>query len=391
MMIKVTIHLPPEQLMHLPDTAGKRLAQTLPALFAVASSMTFNPYCAVLVLLGMAAPMWADDAPPLLPDAAVSRIKVQPDKAPDCTSLKSIVESITRDCKTNDEKAIAIYNFMQLSHYHRNYPSERGGIPVLKEINTYGWSLCGGLHAEQSALWRELGWEWRFVGWNGHTTVEAKYDDQWHYLDVFLKFYAWKPDSNAPGGRTIASEDDLTRDPQGLILDAFVMDADRGAVYAKDNRFEINRGKANWTAPAFLNCGDTIKGVISGLKTHHRSGSPEGWAGINHATGSYSTDVDLAPGYSLTNTWDAVDDGWYWGNSKIAPHHTCGNKDLRNNSSIGLVLEPYAQHVRDYADGTLLFAPDFGSEALLKSFTATSNVKYANGMLAPKSLTPRRL
>ena len=26
-------------------------------------------------------------------------------------------------------------------------------------------------------MWRELGWGWRFVGWNGHTTVEAKYDD----------------------------------------------------------------------------------------------------------------------------------------------------------------------------------------------------------------------
>ena len=106
----------------------------------------------------------------------VSGIKVLPDKAPDCSSLKAIVESVTRGCKTNDEKAIAIYNFMRLTHYHRAYPSEAGGIPVLKEINCYGWSLCGGLHAEESALWREMGWNWRFVGWPGHTTVEAYYD-----------------------------------------------------------------------------------------------------------------------------------------------------------------------------------------------------------------------
>ncbi len=38
----------------------------------------------------------------------VAAIKVLPDKAPDCSSLKSIVESITQACKTNDEKAIAI-------------------------------------------------------------------------------------------------------------------------------------------------------------------------------------------------------------------------------------------------------------------------------------------
>ena len=88
----------------------------------------------------------------------VRGIRVLPDKAPDCSSLKTIVDSVTRGCRTNDEKAIAIYNFMRLTHYHRAYPSESGGIPVLKEINCYGWSLCGGLHAEQSALWRELGW-----------------------------------------------------------------------------------------------------------------------------------------------------------------------------------------------------------------------------------------
>src|SRR5262249_29137236 len=48
----------------------------------------------------------------------VQAIKVLPDKAPDCSSLKAIVESVTRGCKTNDDKAIAIYNFMRLTHYH---------------------------------------------------------------------------------------------------------------------------------------------------------------------------------------------------------------------------------------------------------------------------------
>ena len=167
----------------------------------------------------------------------VAAIKILPDKAPDCSSLKSIVASITRECKTNDEKAIAIYNFMQLSHYHFAYPGEPGGLPVLKEINCYGWSLCGGLHSEESALWRQLGWGWRFVGWDGHTTVEANYDGKWHYLDVFLKFYAWKPDQTAPGGRTIAGEDELTKRSEELIKNAFVLDQARKCVYAKNNQF----------------------------------------------------------------------------------------------------------------------------------------------------------
>ncbi len=316
----------------------------------------------------------------------VAQIKVLPDKAPDCSSLKSIVESITRECKTNDEKAIAIYNFMQLTHYHFAYPGEPGGLPVLKEINCYGWSLCGGLHSEQSALWRQLGWGWRFVGWNGHTTVEANYDGKWHYLDVFLKFYAWKPDPNAPGGRTIAGEDELTSNSGELIRNAFVMDQARKCVYAKNNQFGRYGNRVYWLAPALLCCGDELDGVIGGLKTHHRVGPSEGWAGIVHDDRGYSANVNLAPGFALTNCWDAVPDAWYWGDSRKPPAHTCGgHKDTRNDPGIGLVLEPYVKSkpARNYANGTLRFAPDFSSNAVLQSFASAENVKYADKSLVP--------
>jgi len=83
------------------------------------------------------------------------------------------VESVTRDCKTSDEKAIAIYNFMLLTHYHLNYRPSRRRC-ALKEMNVYGWSLCGGLHSVEAALWRELGWEWRYVGWSNPDTRPSK-------------------------------------------------------------------------------------------------------------------------------------------------------------------------------------------------------------------------
>lgn len=311
-------------------------------------------------------------------------IKVWPDKAPDNSSLKSIVATITRDCKTNDEKAIAIYNYCMLTNYHFAYPTEPGGIAVLKEINSYGWSLCGGLHTVQSALWIEAGWEHRYVGWNGHTTVEAKYDGRWHYLDVFLKFYAWEPDGK--GGRTIASEDDLNRNSEELIRNAFVLNKGRACVYAKNNQFVMNGEKANWRAPAFLSCGDTINDVIGGLKTHHAGGAEPGWAGINHATGNYSTDVNLGPGMSLTNYWEPVKDDWYWAGQKKPPAHTCsGHKDTRNDPAYGLILEPYVSEepARSYANGTIQFAPDFANDAFLKSFVASENVKYAEKSLVP--------
>ncbi len=322
--------------------------------------------------------------PAALPPAWVRAIKAQPDQAPDCASLQTMAESVTRGCSNNDAKAIAIYNFMQLTHYHRQYPSEPGGLPVLKEIHCYGWSLCGGLHAEQSALWRELGWDWRFVGWDGHTTVEARYDDRWHYLDVFLKFYAWMPDGK--GGRTIAGEDDLQRDSQALIQEAYFLDEGRRCVYRKDNPFVMNGPKANWRAPAFLGCGDELAGVIGGLKTHRGRDRSEGWGGIQHASGGYTAEVGLAPGFSLENTWDPLPEAWYWAGQNTAPAHTCGgHKDTRNDPGIGLVLEPYvnSKPARSYANGFLRFSADFSRHDFLGSFVSVDNVRHAGGALAP--------
>jgi len=331
-------------------------------------------------LLAAAATLQAgEDALP----AQVRKIRVQPDLAPDCTSLKSIVESVTRGCTSNDAKAIAIYNFFHLAHYHRGYPREPGGVPALKEITNYGWSLCGGQHSALSALWRQLGWGWRFLGWPGHTTVEAEYDGRWHYIDTFMKFYAWAPDGK--GGRTIASQEDLAKDPAGLLHGGFIIDKGRNVAYVKDNP-PVRDGKVNWMAPPFLNCGDTLESVAAGVKARKLSGSPEGWQGINHADGGYVTDVNLLPGHALTCTWDMVPDAWIWTpDAKAAPVHTCpGHKDTRNDPGYGLVLEPYisAKPARSYANGMLTFAPDFAGKEL-QGFVSAENVALAGKVLAP--------
>lgn len=337
-------------------------------------------------LVGLSASVQGQPAANSSP-GTVRQIKITADKAPDCSTLKTIIESVTRDCKTNDEKAIALYNFMQLTHYHQNYPGEKGGLGALKEINVYGWSLCGGLHTVQAALWREMGWPWRYVGWSnpGHTTVECQYDGKWHYLDVFLRFYAWMPDATAPGGRTIAGEDDLKNNPS-LILDAFVHDRPRNVFYQKDNRFENINDKANWRAPCFLNCGDELKDLPAGLRSSNRSGSPTGWAGLVFDSPNYSTDVNLAPGHSLTLQWESIKGAHWWNGRKYTPGHGCGDKDYRNCPSIGPILEPYnrlAGQRRSFSNGILLFAPDFTNDAFLSGLAAKDNVKLVDGKLAP--------
>ncbi|MDB5390884.1 MAG: hypothetical protein JWM11_6530 [Planctomycetaceae bacterium] len=317
----------------------------------------------------------------------IRRIKVIADRAPDCSTLKSIVESVTKDCKSNDEKAIALYNFMQLSHYHQGYPSEKEGLGALREINVYGWSLCGGLHTVEAALWREMGWPWRYVGWSdpGHTTVEAFYDGRWHYLDVFLRYYTWMPLATAPGGRTIAGEEDIRANP-ALVTEGLEFDKNREVYYHRGNKFEIINAKANWRAPSFLSCGDTPGGILSGIRSSSRAGSPTGWATIQFDSPGYSTDVNLAVGSSLTLTWDATEGAHWWNGRQHVPGHGCGDRDYRNCPSIGPILEPYAQaggKRRSFSNGTSRVASDFSKTARLQDFVAHDNVKWSAGSLVP--------
>ena len=137
-------------------------------------------------------------------------LKLVNDRAPDCSSLEAIVRSVTRDCRSDDEKAIALYNFCCYAYYHHAYPTEANGVSALKMLNVYGWGLCGGQHSVLAALWDAAGYRWRYRGWSnpGHTTVEVFYGGRWHYLDTFLKFFAWMPDpairsaEPSPGRRT---------------------------------------------------------------------------------------------------------------------------------------------------------------------------------------------
>ena len=60
----------------------------------------------VAFFAGAAVGLSAGAATAPLPSRAVRQIQVLPDRAPDCTSLRSIAESVTRGCRNNDEKAV---------------------------------------------------------------------------------------------------------------------------------------------------------------------------------------------------------------------------------------------------------------------------------------------
>src|SRR5262249_47414804 len=132
--------------------------------------------------------------------AGAKGFKVTTDRSIDSSSLETIVKQVIArsGARTNDEKAIALYEYLHHTIFHYSYAGEPGPqtIGPLKIINVYGWSLCGGQHTVLKALYETAGWECRYVGWSdpGHTTIEVKYDGRWHYFDVFLKCYFWSKD-----------------------------------------------------------------------------------------------------------------------------------------------------------------------------------------------------
>jgi hypothetical protein len=291
-------------------------------------------------------------------NARVDNPRLLTDKSYDCSSLDSIIKTVIKPGMTNDEKAIAIYDFCRFIFYHFPYPvEEKSSIGPLKAINVYGWSLCGGLHTVLGELYKKAGFEYRYRGWNnpGHTTIEVFYDGKWHYLDVFLCFYAWTLDK-----KTIAGQDDIIKNPD-IALKAEV----------------DKRGPPN-----ILSCGDPKESVVSGCKS---SNIMKDWGGsISKSDGDYTLDYYLIPGQSLQLNWGKVSSKSFYGYFEkqfFCPQHTCGMKDFRTHPVQGPLLEHYGP--KSFDNGILSWKPDLNNSSFLEDIETKENIQVKNGKILP--------
>ncbi|MGE3805584.1 MAG: transglutaminase domain-containing protein [Gemmataceae bacterium] len=289
--------------------------------------------------------------------AGARDVKVTTDQTIDNSSLEAIVRDVfaRSGAKTNDEKAIALYEYLHQAIFLYAYPTESKpqSVGPLKMINVYGWGLCGGQHTVLKALFETAGWKCRYVGWDGHTTIEVYYDDRWHYFDVFLKCYYWSKDKSH-----VVSQDEIAADAS-IVRDA------------------VKEGRA---ARQNLCCGDTIDGVISGIKTRKVVGDSKGWASVTWRDQNYRTALDLPAGAALKLEWKAEKDGF--ATTGKPPVHTCGNKDFRLDAVLGPLFEHYGP--RGFATGSFIYQPDFSKPAdvadlELKNVSASDGKLVANG------------
>ncbi|HUU23098.1 MAG TPA: hypothetical protein VM389_11250, partial [Phycisphaerae bacterium] len=253
-------------------------------------------------------------------------------------------------------------------------------VGPLKAINVYGWSLCGSLPTILQALYNEYGWKTRYRGWHGHMTMEVHYDGRWHYLDVFMGCYFRTRDKN-----TIAGQDDIIADPD-----------------------IVRKAVAEGRVPTpYMPCGDSPEGVITGVKgsvpwdpaaghdpaavTVIDVGGTARAEGVDHPSAArlrlkedpaYSTAVRLQSGMRLTLAWAAAENGQFGINGKqTAPGHTCGIKDFRTDPKLGPILMPYGR--RSWANGEVVYAPDFANPAAWEDLAVRQNVAVRDGVVVP--------
>ena len=271
---------------------------------------------------------------------AADAVKVTTDRTVDNSSLETIIQDVFRlsGAKTNDEKAIAIYNYLHGTIFHRAYPTEKGqSVGPLKVLNVYGWGLCGGQHTVLKALFETAGWQVRYRGWQGHTTIETNYDDRWHYFDVFLKCYYWTKDK-----KTIAGQDDIGADPS-IVLDA-----------VKEDRVPKE---------SYMCCGDDPNGIpdqCKKSKPYPVAKHEDGWASVTGRDKGYSPLLTLRSGSALRLEWKN-EPGMMVAEDKKGGIHSCGTKDFRSNPILGPIMEHYGP--RAYANGKFIYAPDFSKAA----------------------------
>ena len=141
-----------------------------------------------------------------LGDAAVVNPRIAVNGLYDWYDAKSLAAEITRDCHTDEEKALAIWWWIRYRTYQLSPHDDSSTHPV-RALNGYGYGICGHVAAWMKCLWAAAGVKGRVDELWGHTISEAWYNGAWHLLDGNVKVFYLDRDN-----RTIASLATLEHD-----------------------------------------------------------------------------------------------------------------------------------------------------------------------------------
>ena len=124
----------------------------------------------------------------------------------DWYDVNSLVKEITVDCTTDEEKALAIWEWLHWKRFQRS-PHDESALNPVRDMNCYGYGICGHTSAWIKALATAAGLKARVFEITGHTISEVYYNGGWHMLDGNVKVFYLARDN-----RTIASLAELEQD-----------------------------------------------------------------------------------------------------------------------------------------------------------------------------------
>ena len=125
----------------------------------------------------------------------------------DWFDTESIAREVTRDCNTDEEKALAIWDYIRRNFQHLDSPGDRECHNPVVAMNVYGYANCAYHSTVFTALCRSIGVPARVWEVWHHTITEAFYNNAWHMLDSDIGLYYLAEDN-----RTIASVEQLWED-----------------------------------------------------------------------------------------------------------------------------------------------------------------------------------
>ena len=144
-------------------------------------------------------------------------------------SIAQCVERATRGKATTQDKAIALYLWLLAHQFHLASPEEwnvPGQVPdtnrddsdmIVHDANrarfSYGYGLCGTVHAWNEPYWKALGLKARRRAFPGHTNSEIEYDRSWHTFDTDMAGLVFRKDG------VVAGYEDIIKDLSCLAND----------------------------------------------------------------------------------------------------------------------------------------------------------------------------
>jgi hypothetical protein len=300
------------------------------------------------------------------------------DRTVDTSSPEAMVRSLVKPGMSDQEKAIAIYNFVRRTMFHYRYLTDFGGGGTMDLINGTGYCLCTPTASTQARLTRLAGVNAHVLTTPGHGSVCVQWDGKWRWMDAFIGACVWNKDRT-----TIATLDEILSDTSLIRREnpSPVPFFPCGAVLYEDAlRWEPTNEKYH------KDCGpDDLAWTERAKPGDH---SPMTWDDRS------SLAITLRPGETYTRPWDHEPGMFFLFKTEdkyAPPHHLCGIEAEQRDTVNWPYFKPYVKEIastdartqkpctvktgRYWANGRLTWKPDLASPNVLRDFAAARNVR----------------